>query len=109
MSECVVRIEFPESCRDCKTFLCMDRIKVEERTERHKIIYKNAVDKTKPDDCPFICSLPKEHGPLVDISPLDVIAFRDKDNSFYAGVLSVFERIDKLPIIVPAELPKEDS
>lgn len=92
MSECVVRMEMPKSCYECRRRYLFNKCSA----------YNGSVIR-RSENCPILCQLPEGHGRLVDISPLDVIAFRDKDCSFYAGVLSVCERIDKLPTIVPAE------
>lgn len=97
MSECVVRMEMPEDCFECPFGIIDD---TEDGVWCNALAQQSSGQR---EDCPIICSLPEGHGRLVDISPLDVIAFRDKDCSFYAGVLSVCERIDKLPTIVPAD------
>lgn len=97
----VVRMEMPENCAVCPFV-----------TEYSRCVFLGmyAIDEERrADNCPIICSLPEGHGRLVDISPLDVISFRDEDCSFYAGVVSVCERIDKLPTIVPAEAERSET
>ena len=98
MSECVVRMErVPKNCDDG----CWGSLSGEcpwcDSIDGYKMVGN------RPPNCPIIAVLPKGHGRLKDISPLDVMVFRDKDCSFCAGALSVLERIDALPTIVPAD------
>ena len=65
MSECVVRMEMPESCDICP---CLDdygdyprcRISAEKRG------YNFPIREKRMPNCPIICQLPEGHGPLVD-------------------------------------------
>lgn len=62
----VVRMEMPESCKKCKNPLCLwfndsDFITISAVQDFRK---KN--DGGFPDFCPIICSIPEEHGDLVD-------------------------------------------
>lgn len=116
----VVRMEMPKNCWVCpfgldgyiwdenKARTLYVRFCSRHSGEEFHVCEFETIDKPWYCDS-FICQLPEGHGRLVDISPLDVIAFRDKDDSFFAGALSVLERIDELPTIVPAEPPKEDA
>lgn len=97
MSDCVVRMEMPQNCYNCDL--------------RYECNAFYASGKPKPfmKGCMIVCQLPEGHGRLVDISPLDVMVFRDRDYSYYAGALSVCEQIDKLPTIVPAETERSET
>lgn len=69
MSKCVVRMEMPKSC-PCELaggydipLPCFASHGVPKRCKE----FDECVEKgTKPDWCPFICSLPEGHGRLVD-------------------------------------------
>ena len=106
MSECVVRMEMPESCDMCP---CLDdygdyprcRISGEQRG------YNFPVREKRMPNCPIICQLPEGHGRLVDADALVAEFHRLTlgENSliekFFAD--GVYAVIDNAPTIVPAE------
>lgn len=53
--------------------------------------------------CPLI-HVP-DHGDLVDRSPLEVLSWKkdEVEDSFDAGVLFVCDKLDALPVVIPAE------
>ena len=58
MSECVVRMEMPKDCFECSFGIIDDTG-----------VWCNALAQQSSgqrDDCPIICALPENHGPLVD-------------------------------------------
>lgn len=85
MSECVVRMEMPESC-PCELaggydipLPCFAGHGIPKRCKE----FDECVEKgTKPDWCPFICALPEGHGRLVDADALfdNVYEFYGHDN-----------------------------
>ena len=70
MSECVVRMEMPESCKKCRSTICLwvkdDDLDYMDVIEKVQDFRKKNNDVGFPDFCPIICSLPKGHGLLVD-------------------------------------------
>lgn len=106
MSECVVRMEMPESCDRCP---CLDdygdyprcRISGEQRG------YNFPIHEKRMPNCPIICQLPEGHGRLVDIN---IVAKRIKDAEELSEFCDEFEfggrwtvDLSKIPTIVPAE------
>ena len=58
-------------------------------------------------DCTFISDaifIP-DHGDLVDRSPLEVLSWKmdEVEDSFCAGVTFVCDKLDALPVVIPAE------
>lgn len=70
MSECVVRMEMPKSCKKCKSTICLwvkdDDLDYMDVIEKVQDFRKKNNDVGFPDFCPIICSLPEGHGRLVD-------------------------------------------
>lgn len=68
MSECVVRMDMPESCKKCKSTLCLWTIDDCEIMDTIAAVqdFRKENDDGFPDFCPIICSLPEGHGRLVD-------------------------------------------
>jgi hypothetical protein len=112
MSECVVRMEMPNSC-PCELaggydipMPCFAGHGIPKRCKE----FDECVEKgTKPDWCPIICSLPDGHGRLVDadafISTIRPLCEKDK---FAVCTLETVKRlmvkhINNAPTIVPAE------
>ena len=56
-----------------------------------------------PDFCPLI-PVP-DHWDLVDRSPLEVLSWKkdEVEDSFDAGVMFVCDKLDALPVVIPAE------
>ena len=87
MSECVVRMEMPQSC-PCELaggydipLPCFAGHGVPKRCKE----FDECVEKgTKPDWCPFVCVLPEKHGRLVDADALlrDVEHYHVSDGKF---------------------------
>lgn len=104
MSECVVRMEMPESCYVCP---CLDdygdyprcRISEEQRG------YNFPIRKKRMPNCPIICQLPEGHGRLVDA---DEATEKLIHYGFRAIDMTVHECIeDEITTIVPAERREE--
>ena len=99
MSECVVRIEMPQSCDVCP---CLDdygdyprcRISEEQRGYNFPILEK------RMPNCPIICQLPEGHGRLGDLDELAAGC----DAPYWCRWLS---EIEDAPTIVPAERREE--
>ena len=75
MSECVIRMEIPESCDVCP---CLDdygdyprcRISGEQRG------YNFPTREKRMPNCPIICQLPDGHGRLIDWDAFEKIGFK---------------------------------
>ena len=74
MSECVVRMEMPKSCKKCKSTICLwvkdDNLDYMDVIEKVQDFRKKNNDDGFPDFCPIICQLPEGHGRLVDADEL---------------------------------------
>ena len=81
MSECVVRMEMPKSCGECRRRYLFNKCSG----------YNGSVIR-RSENCPIICSLPEGHGRLVDADAYD-----------YPGDLK-WE-----PTIVPAEAERSET
>ena len=96
MSECVVRMErVPKNCDDG----CWGSLSGEcpwcDSIDGYRMVGK------RPPNCPIICSLPENHGRLVDVS--EVYAQMHK-YGFLAPDMTAHEFVeDELTTIVPAE------
>ena len=74
MSECVVRMEMPKSCRECSFMtgcsFCEGYsdscVLAPDGVECGWDFYHGEGPTKRPDWCPIICSLPEGHGDLVD-------------------------------------------
>jgi hypothetical protein len=57
---------------------------------------------TRPERCPLV-PVPA-HGDLIDKRGVDVLSWNEKDEGdFKDGVLFVLDKLDELPVIIPAE------
>ena len=104
MSECVVRMDMPESC-PCELaggydipLPCFAGYGCPKRCKE----FDECVEKgTKPDWCPFVCALPEGHGRLVDA---DKLADDMKARKAFFGRMSDPQcLVEDAPTIVPAE------
>lgn len=104
MSECVVRMEMPDSC-PCELaggydipLPCFAGHGIPKRCKE----FDECVEKgTKPDWCPFVCSLPERHGRLIDA---DKLADDMKARKAFFGRMSDPQcLVDDAPTIVPAK------
>lgn len=64
----LVRMEMPENCKKCKNPICLW---VDDKRDGLDVIaavqdFRKKNDGGFPDFCPVICSIPEEHGDLVD-------------------------------------------
>lgn len=96
MSECVVRMEIPESCAKCRDMGFFTKCP----------FYTGNILR-RSDRCPIICVLPKNHGRLVDIN---IVEKKMKDAEELSEFCDEFEfggrwtvDLSKIPTIVPAE------
>lgn len=95
MSECVVRMEMPESCDACP---CLDdygdyprcRLSEEQRG------YNFPIHEKRMPNCPIIAVLPEGHGRLGDLDELAAGC----DDPYWCRWLS---EIEDAPTIVPAD------
>lgn len=102
MSECVVRMEMPESCKKCKATLCLwtkDDCEIMDTIATVQDFRKEN-DNGFPDFCPIICQLPEGHGRLVDA---DAVYKRANGKYGDSEILAVAMEFYGAPIIVPAE------
>lgn len=106
MSECIVRMEMPESCDRCP---CLDdygdyprcRISGEQRG------YNFPIREKRMPNCPIICQLPEGHGRLVDAEKLKERSVHFSEIGYASDFDTVFiEDINKASTIVPAERSK---
>lgn len=115
MSECVVRMEMPDSC-PCELaggydipLPCFAGHGIPKRCKE----FDECVEKgTKPDWCPFVCSLPEGHGRLADkdllMRDLDFLnTFGTPDDGKELSYEDILVTIDDFPTIVPAERSEE--
>jgi len=107
MSECVVRMEMPESCDMCP---CLDdygdyprcRISEEQRG------YNFPIHEKRMENCPILCQLPDGHGRLVDADALHKIAWPVKDHTGRIEECVQIRDLYKAPTIVPAEAERSE-
>ena len=102
MSECVVRMEMPESCDVCP---CLDdygdyprcRISEEQRG------YNFPIREKRMPNCPIICQLPEGHGRMVDAETIFLNA------TSYGRRITLDEALDYngIKCIAPAERSEE--
>ena len=106
MSECVIRMEIPESCDVCP---CLDdygdyprcRISGEQRG------YNFPTREKRMPNCPIICQLPEGHGRLVDAEKLKEQSVHFCETEYTFDFDAVFiEDINEASTIVPAERSK---
>ncbi len=91
MSECVVRMEMPNSCYDCE---------IRDGKAYCPICGATLVGykRSRHENCPILCQLPEGHGDLVDAEILraKLIEHIAETNGFYNA-------FNETPTIVPAE------
>ena len=101
----VVRMEMPNGCHDCKLRNMIGNcpIPMFDGQDEEKV-WTLAECFQRPPWCPIICSLPKEHGRLVDAEKLkeQSVHFCETEYTFDFDAVFV-EEIDEVPTIVPAE------
>lgn len=99
MSECVVRMEMPNGCHDCKLRNMVGNcpIPMFDGLDEEKICTL-AECFQRPPWCPIICQLPEGHGRFVDAEILraKLIEHIAETNGFYNA-------FNETPTIVPAE------
>lgn len=106
----VVRMEMPNGCHDCKLRNMIGNcpIPMFDGLDEEKICTL-AECFQRPPWCPIICSLPKEHGRLVDEKSvrwaIDDIVLEIANRTGRVGMTKneTMEYINKLCTIVPAE------
>ncbi len=102
MGECVVRMEMPNGCHDCKLRNMVGNCPIPMFDgQDEKKIWTLAECFQRPPWCPIICQLPEGHGRLVDA---DKLGDEMKARKCFIGRMSdpdclVFDA----PTIVPAE------
>ena len=110
MSECIVRMEMPESCDMCP---CLDdygdyprcRISGEQRG------YNFPIREKRMPNCPIICQLPEGHGRLVDTDSvgLAMVGKGQRSSRYKLGEmwelngLEIQEALQTVSTIIPAE------
>lgn len=121
MSECVVRMEMPNGCYDCRLRNMVGNcpIPMFDGQDEEKIWTLEECFQ-RPPWCPIICSLPEGHGRLVDADAAYKAACEGADN--WDGGCSTYrddcirEEMDKVPTASPwrrveslEDLPKESG
>lgn len=111
MSECVVRMEMPNGCHDCKLRNMLGNCPIPMFDGQNEGKIWTLAE--RPPWCPIICSLPEGHGQLVDKDALMesmlerkqplVGADSSKDRYRYMQWLADFNAIKDAKAIVPAE------
>lgn len=85
----IPKMEMPKSCGECRFYGEYCYAKGDENK------YSNL-------PCPLV-PVP-EHGDLIDKRGVDVLSWNEKDEGdFKDGVLFVLDKLDELPVIIPAE------
>ena len=102
----VVRMEMPESCKKCKSTICLwvkdDDLDYMDVIEKVQDFRKKNNDIGFPDFCPIICQLPEGHGDLIDLETA-AEGLSERYNSCHMTCGAVMQFLDGLPTIVPAE------
>lgn len=105
MSECVVRMEMPESCKKCKNPICLWLNDDGDFIVYHTIAavqdFRKKNDDGFPYFCPILCQLPEGHGRLGDLDELAAGC----DDPYWCRWLS---EIEDAPTIVPAEAERSE-
>ena len=116
MSECVVRMEMPESCKKCKATLCLWTIDDCEIVDTIAAVqnFRKENDDGFPDFCPIIFSLPEWHGRLVDADALkDYLIAEAASYDLTQGQMGILseaiDMIDEQPTIVPATAERSET
>ena len=103
MSECIVKMEMPETCYDC-AFFCDDGpaeycyVRKYNHAKSDCVISHEVARTGRMAWCPIICALPENHGRLVDADSLlrDIEQYHVSDGRFQHW-------LELQPTIVPAE------
>ena len=107
MSVIVMGMNIPENCGRCRFIGSCGVHGNEEWPDIESIMFNDVIgiDGKRDKDCP-LRPLPEKHGRIVDVGPLDVVAYNQKGHegeSFDDGVVFMLEKMDALPTIVEAE------
>ena len=96
MSILIPGMEMPTSCLECVFYRRTDPV-------YDYCCISSAIPKGYvPNDCPLI-PVP-EHGDLIDKSGVEVLSWtEDPEKDFADGVLFVLDKLDELPVIIPAD------
>lgn len=111
MSECVVRMEMPNSC-PCEfaggydiPLPCFAGHGIPKRCKE----FDECAEKgTKPDWCPFVCALPEGHGRLVDADAVESI-IRKWFEYIKLNPDILLDGVKSLHTIVPAEAERSET
>ena len=96
MSECVVRMEMPNGCHDCKLRNMVGNCPIPMFDGQYEeMIWTPGECFQRPSWCPIICQLPEGHGRLGDLDELAAGC----DAPYWCRWLS---EIEDAPTIVPA-------
>lgn len=108
MSDCVVRMEMPKSCKNCHFRFHMYCGLAKKDIFPEYILLEN-----RPYWCPILCQLPEGHGRLVDADALMGLMLErkrplsgadgSKDRYRYMQWIADFNAIEDAKTIVPAE------
>ena len=123
MSECVVRMEMPKSCRECPFMTGCSYcegysdscVLAPDGVECGWDFFHEEGPTKRPDWCPIICQLPEGHGRLVDaelvkeiLKPVDSISHHEPEWTWGELHESNCVAIDNAPTIIPAEERSEE-
>ena len=102
MSECVVRMEMPNGCHDCKLRNMVGNCPIPMfDSQDEKKIWTLEECFQRPPWCPIVCSLPEGHGRLIDWDAFEGIGFKlcRKTNGWKAELGTPTDK----SYVVPAE------
>jgi len=109
MSVIVMGMEMPSYCAECDAEKWDENEYGDEFNHRCGFMYKGYTHKVRDngrlEECP-LRPLPKKHGRVVDVGPLDVVVYNTKEHEeddFDDGAVFILEKLDALPTIVEAE------
>lgn len=107
MSECVIRMEMPNGCHDCKLRNMVGNCPIpmfDGQDEKKLWTLEECFQ--RPPWCPIICQLPEGHGRLVDADSIKLPKgfFEKVDN-----VPKFYEWLNSLPTTVPAEVERNET
>lgn len=118
MSECVVRMEMPSGCHDCKLRNMVGNCPIPMFDgQDEKKIWTLEECFQRPPWCPIVCSLPEGHGRLVDADVLlkFMYEYDDYEGAKEAHDLDLIHRdsicyaIEEAPTIVPSEAERSET
>lgn len=115
MSECVVRMEMPESCKKCKNPLCLwlndDGDFIVDHTIAAVQDFRKKNDDGFPDFCPIICSLQEGHGRLVDARAFIEHVYTEWQNGEISNSewCDIRQWVNEETTIVPAERSEHEA